>query len=157
MSITAHISKQLQEVHYGKNWSWSNLKEVLEDVDWKKATTKVYELNTILALVYHINYYIDAVTDVLEGKPLTAKDKYSFDHPPINSQKEWKEFLNSCYEKANKFAALLEKFPEERLFEDMDDPKYGSYYRNFHGIIEHAHYHLGQIAILKKIINSKKL
>lgn len=42
MNITAQISKQLQEVHFGKNWTWSNLRENLEDVDLKQATTRVY-------------------------------------------------------------------------------------------------------------------
>ena len=45
--------------------------------------------------------------------------------------------------------------PEERFFEDMADPKYGSWYRNIHGIIEHAHYHLGQIVLLKKLIGDR--
>jgi hypothetical protein len=28
--------------------------------------------------------------------------------------------------------------------------KYGNYYRNIHGIIEHIHYHLGQIVLIEK-------
>ena len=154
MSITAQISRQLQEVHYGENWTWSNLKDHLEDVDWKQATTKVYDFNTIAALVYHINYYISAVITVLEGGPLTAKDEFSFDHPPINSQKDWDALLDRSWAEAKKFADLIEKLPEEKLWEDLDDPKYGSYYRNLHGIIEHAHYHLGQIVLIKKIIKN---
>ena len=32
--------------------------------------------------------------------------------------------------------------------------KYGNYYRNLHGVIEHAHYHLGQIALIKKMFQN---
>ena len=34
--------------------------------------------------------------------------------------------------------------------------KYGTYYRNFHGLIEHAHYHLGQIVLIKKLVAASK-
>jgi hypothetical protein len=49
-------------------------------------------------------------------------------------------------------AQLVEKFPEERLDEPFYDPKYGNYYRNLMVVIEHSYYHLGQIALLKKLI-----
>lgn len=46
----------------------------------------------------------------------------------------------------------LETLDEAKLFEDFADPKYGNYYRNLHGIIEHTHYHLGQIVLIKKLL-----
>ncbi len=46
----------------------------------------------------------------------------------------------------------MEQLPEHKLWEDFTDKKYGNYYRNFHGIIEHSHYHLGQIVLIKKIL-----
>jgi hypothetical protein len=43
--------------------------------------------------------------------------------------------------------------PESKLAETFSDEKYGNYYRNIHGIIEHTHYHLGQIVLIKKILS----
>jgi hypothetical protein len=54
---------------------------------------------------------------------------------------------------AELFAEQIEKIDEAKLFEDFADPKYGSYYRNLLGIIEHTYYHLGQISLIKKILN----
>ena len=34
--------------------------------------------------------------------------------------------------------------------------KYGNYFRNLTGIIEHLHYHLGQIVLIKKLIAEGK-
>ena len=34
--------------------------------------------------------------------------------------------------------------------------KYGTYYENIQGVIEHLHYHLGQIVVVKKIIRAPK-
>lgn len=146
------MAKHFREVYVGKNWTWVNLKETLEGITWQQATTQVYSCNTIAALVFHINYFVCAAMNVLEGGPLDAHDKYSFDLPPIKSEEDWQALLNKLWADAEKFAALIEQLPEHKLWEDFTDKKYGSYYRNIHGIIEHNHYHLGQIVIIKKII-----
>ena len=49
-------------------------------------------------------------------------------------------------------AVLIERLPEGKLRENLAGEKYGSYYRNLQGIIEHTHYHTGQIAVLKKLL-----
>jgi len=151
-NTTAQIAKHFRAVHYGVNWTWSNLKDHLADVTWQQATTKVYSFNTIAALVFHMNYYVNAITKVLQGNPLNASDKYSFDLPPINSKEDWDQLVNKTFADAETFATLVEQLPENQLWETFVDEKYGNYYRNLHGVIEHIHYHLGQIVLIKKII-----
>jgi len=51
---------------------------------------------------------------------------------------------------------LIEQLPETKLGETFSDEKYGTYYRNLHGIIEHNHYHVGQIVIIKKLLLQEK-
>ena len=152
MNISEQIAKHLREVYFGGNWCLVNLKETVKDLTWQQAITQVYSLNTIATLVYHMGYYINAISKVLEGKPLEAKDKYSFDFPPIKSQQDWEKMLDKTWADVEHFASLIEQFPESKLWEDFADKKYGSYYRNLHGIIEHIHYHLGQIILIKKIL-----
>ncbi len=152
MTVTSNIAKHFREIHFGGNWTCSNLKDNLKGITWQQATTQVYSLNTIATLTYHVNYYVHDVIKVLEGEALNAKDENSFSHPPINSQQDWDNMVNKALSDAEKFATLIEKLPEHKLWEDFTDKKYGIYYRNLHGIIEHTHYHLGQIAIIKKII-----
>jgi len=154
MTIPQHIAAQFRAVYFGGNWTVSNLKEQLADVSWQQATTALHGCNTIATLVNHLHYYVRALTGVLQGGPLDAKDAYSFAHPPISSAEEWEAFLAPIWEEAEQFAALVEQFPEERLDENFLDGKYGSWYRNLTGIIEHCHYHLGQIAVLKKMHRS---
>ncbi|TPD67265.1 DUF1572 domain-containing protein [Flavobacterium microcysteis] len=152
MKPTEQIAKHFRDIHFGGNWTYSNLKDNLKDVTWQQATTKVSSLNTIAALVFHMNYYVSAVLKVLRGGPLEAKDIYSFDHPPIESEEDWNKLLEKTWNDAENFAKLIEQFPEEKLWETFINDDYGNYYRNFHGIIEHNHYHLGQVAIIKKLI-----
>ncbi len=103
-------------------------------------------------MVYHINYYVSVVLEVLQGAPLNASDKYSFDLPPVQSAEAWEKLTGKTFTDAENFTALLEQMPEDKLAEDFSEGKYGSYYRNIQGIIEHTHYHLGQIVLIKKII-----
>ena len=152
MNLTAQIAKHFREIYFGGNWTSSNLKDNLAGVTWQQATTTVYSFNTIATLVYHINYYVSAVLRVLQGEALDASDKYSFNLPPILSQNDWEKLLNKLWSDAENFAQLVEQLPEHKLWEDFTDKKYGNYYRNFHGIIEHSHYHLGQIVLIKKIL-----
>ncbi|HTM92899.1 MAG TPA: hypothetical protein VL095_10790, partial [Flavisolibacter sp.] len=67
MNLSQQLAKHFREVFSGGNWTDVNLKKSLEGVSWQQATTKVYSLNTIAALVYHINYYVAAVLPVLQG------------------------------------------------------------------------------------------
>ncbi len=156
MSISAQIAKHLSEVHFGGNWTSVNLKETLAGINWQQATTKVGSFNTIATLTYHMNYFVSAVAGVLAGEPLTAKDAYSFDHPPLHSQHDWEAMLDKTWTDAERFAALIEQLPESRLWEDFTDKKYGTYYSNIQGIIEHIHYHLGQVVLIKKILQEEE-
>lgn len=152
MNVTGQIAKQFREVHFGGNWTDVNLKDALETVTWQQATTKVMSFNTIAVLVYHMNYYVNVAMKVLQGLPLDAHDKYSFNLPPVESQQDWESLINKTWTDVENFAVLLEKFPDDKLGDVFIADKYGNYYRNFHGIIEHCHYHLGQIVLLKKMV-----
>ena len=152
LNVTTQIAKHFREVHFGGNWTAVNLKDSLEGITWQQATTMVYSFNTIAALVYHMNYYVIAILKVLQGGPLDAHDKYSFDLPPIQSQDDWEKLLNKFWDDAENFSGLIEQLPESKLWETFSNEKYGNYYRNIHGIIEHLHYHLGQIVLIKKIL-----
>ena len=152
MTTPQQLSKHFKDVFFGGNWTAVNLKDTLEGITWQQATTKVHNLNTIAVLVFHINYYIDAVLKVLQGEPLNASDKYSFGLQPITSGEDWRKLVNKTFEQAELFADRIEGLDDKKLFEDFADPKYGNYFRNLAGIIEHTHYHLGQIVLLKKIL-----
>lgn len=152
MNTSSHLAKHLREVYFGGNWTTSNLKDQLNQITWQQATTKVFDLNTIATLTAHVTYYVVVVSKVLKGEALIGKDADSFEHPPILSQADWENWLEQLWKEANHFSDLIEQVPEELLWQDFTDPKYGVYYRNLQGVIEHIHYHLGQISLLRKIL-----
>lgn len=151
MNTSQQIAKHLREVFFGGNWTWANLKDNLEGITYEKALAKPENMNSIAMLTYHIGYYVTAILRVMEGNPINAKDEFSFNVPPINSQEEWEAMVNKILAEADSLAGLIEQLPDEKLGEIFVAEKYGNYYRNLHGLIEHTHYHLGQIAIIKKL------
>ncbi len=150
--MTSNISTLLRAVYFGGNWTDVNLKDTLAGVSWQQATTKIEHFNTIAVLVFHINYYAEALLKVLRGDPLDSHDKYSFDLPPIESQQGWDQLLQTLWTNAEILAQAIELLPESKLDETFVLEKYGNYYRNLHGVIEHTHYHLGQMVLLKKML-----
>jgi len=154
MNPFIQIAKHFRDVHTGGNWTAINLKDQLSDLSFEEAFTEVPGLNSIAKLVYHIQYYYVGATKVLEGGSLDIKDKFSFDMPAFQNQSEWEAFLEQMWIDMEKFATLVEAINIEKMFDHFDDEKYGNYFRNLHGIIEHSHYHLGQIVVQKKLLRS---
>lgn len=155
MKLMDRLSKHLREVYFGGNWTGANLKDTLADVSWEEATSQVEDLNTISALVYHIGYYVTAVLGALRGEPLESSDEVSFDLPPIRSKADWERLLAKTYQDAESMASLLETLPDSKLDEYIAEEKHGKYYRSLQGILEHSHYHLGQVALIKKILRQR--
>jgi hypothetical protein len=63
------------------------------------------------------------------------------------------ELLNRSFIEVETLATEIEKLDEGILSQTFLDPKYGSWHRNLLGLIEHTHYHLGQIVLIRKILN----
>ncbi len=58
--------------------------------------------------------------------------------------------MNKIWANAENLAGLIEQLPENKLWGDFAGEKYGNYYRNLNGVIEHTHHHLVQIVVIKK-------
>ena len=151
MKLNEYLTNRLKEIFTEGKWVvGTNFKEQIYDLDWKKAIQKVEDYNTIADLTFHIHYYIAGVTKVIEGGTLDIKDKFSFDSPPIKSEKDWRILVKGFCSDSEKFIKLVENMTDEKLKDNFVDEKYGTYYRNIDVMIEHTYYHLGQIVLIKK-------
>ncbi|NNE29379.1 MAG: DUF1572 domain-containing protein [Saprospiraceae bacterium] len=155
MNHSQELTKRCREVFLdGKFIALTNYKELIQDLDWKQATQKVSNFNTIGLLVFHINYYLNGVNKVFEGGDLLIKDKFSFDMSPITSETDWKKMRTEFLSNAEVFCNHVDKLPEEKLDDVFVKEAYGTYRRNINGMIEHAYYHMGQISLLRKAVLS---
>lgn len=153
MTRNTALANRLREVLLNGKWiANTNFKEQLLSIGWQQAILQIENLNTIARLTFHVNYYLQGVLQVLNGGALEIRDKYSFDLPEIGTEADWNNLVNHFIDNAEAFANKVEGLTEEKLDEIFVDEKYGTYLRNIEGIIEHSYYHLGQVSLLKKLV-----
>ena len=151
MKLSKQLATNLQQVYFGGNWTEVNLKDTLSDVSWENAIKKTDGFNSILALTFHIHYFTKVQLNVLEHGILDGKDSESYNHPNISSQTEWEAFKQDIWEDAQRYVGLIEVCSDTLLNEAFTDDKYGTYLSNILDLLEHTHYHLGQISLIKKM------
>ena len=152
MRSTELLAQNLRAVFFGGNWTDSCMEQQLSNVSWQQAITPIAKLNTIATLTYHIGYFVNVQLNVLQGNALEGNDALSFDHPPINAPEDWQALVSKTLKEAETLASLIAKLPDSKLNAPFTDERYGTYYSNFQGLIEHTHYHLGQIVLLKALL-----
>ena len=150
--LSKQLAKQVHQVYFGGHWTEVNLKDSLSNIRLEHAIKKIEGFNTILALTYHIHYFTKVQLRVLEDGVLEGKDSESYDHPKLNSQHEWETLQISMWNDAVRYTELISALPETSLNQAFTNKTYGTYIHNILGLIEHTHYHLGQIIILNKLI-----
>ena len=155
MTRSLSIANRLREVLLNGHWiANTNYKEQILSINWQQATQKVGNLNTIAALTFHINYYLEGLLNVFNGGKLDISDKYSFDLPKIQSETDWNKLVNNFLSNSENFVNQVEQLADSILDQPFVDEKYGTYLRNVEGVIEHSYYHLGQVSLIKKLIST---
>lgn len=157
MSLSSDLATHFRNLHYGPNFTGVDLKALMDGVTMEEATTQVGSLNTIAKLVFHINYYVAIVLNVFEGGHIQGHDKYSYDCPPINTEADWQALVDKLFREADALTAYIEALPDSDWQGPFDTGKYGNNFRNINGLIEHTHYHMGQIALIRKMIREQQL
>jgi hypothetical protein len=157
MTRNITIATRLREVLLNGHWiANTNYKEQIQNLNWQQVIQKIDTLNTIAALTYHINYYLEGLLNAFGNGKLEISDKYSFNLPPIHSEADWNKLVTDFLDNSEKFANQVEKMNDSIFDQPFIDEEYGSYLRNIEGVIEHSYYHLGQISLIKKMITQNK-
>ena len=156
MSLSSDLASHFRNMHYGPNFTGVDLKSLLDGVTMEEATTRIGSLNTIALLVFHINYYVAIVLNVFKGGHIQGHDKFSYDCPPIKTEADWQELVSKLFEEGDALTEFIANLPEEQWQGPFDTGKYGNNFRNISGLIEHTHYHMGQISLVKKMVREQK-
>ena len=151
-----HLHKHFKSIFFGGNWTGVNISDTIASICVEEANYNIEGFNTIASLLYHINYYVEGVLPVFKGNELLIRDKYSYGVTEFENEDAWEDFKAKVLYNAKELLQNINELTEDKVFDVFVDEKYGSYYSNIHGIIEHTHYHLGQIVILKKLISRQK-
>jgi uncharacterized damage-inducible protein DinB len=152
MSVTKLIATHIKEVYEGDNWTSVSIADTVNDVNWQQAQQHTAgSPNTIASLLHHLYYWNGILMQRLEGNNPLIPETNGFDFGELENENDWDALKEKTHQSFIQLADAAQNFPDEKLSTSYAAGK-SSYYKNLQGIVEHAHYHLGQIVIIKKLL-----
>jgi len=155
MTETHRINSQLKRAQEGQAWHGPSLRELLVGVTAEQAAAKpIPNAHSIWELVNHIIAWEQIASRRLEGEVnMSIPDEINF--PPVTDASEaaWQATLQSLEASHRSLRDGVKKIDDAKLEETVPGTSY-SKYALLHGVIQHDLYHAGQIALLKKSMES---
>ena len=150
------IAYQLASTINGEAWYGSSLREILEDVTAKQAQAHpIAKIHSIWELLCHIEAWVNFAIGAIDGVPIPPWPAMpvEMDWPAVTdtSENAWKQAVSSFFAQHLKLVEKIKAFPDERLDATVPGRSY-NFYRLFQSTTQHAVYHSGQIALLKKTV-----
>ena len=148
------IAYALASAINGDAWYGDSLRKILDNVTLKQAQARpIANAHTIWELVRHVEVWVKFCIGAIEGTPIPAWSSIpkEDDWPPVTdtSEKAWKEAVSAFFSTHLKLVEAVNTFKDDRLDATVPGRTY-NFYHLFQGMIQHAVYHGGQIALLKK-------
>ena len=146
---TAQLAFELEQVQRGNCWIGNNAMEVLDGINWKRATFKAFaQGNSIWEITNHISHWREVVTRRITFVPLNEEEITGMDAPAMPTSEAWSKTLERFNISFEKLHQAILAFPEDKLETILTS---GTYLSTIIGLIEHDAYHLGQIILLKRM------
>ena len=152
MQLTEVLAQHVLAVHLGGNWTEVDVAHTLADVTLAEATTQTAASpNTIAGLLHHLTFWNRVVAGRARGQATEVGPTNGFDGPALRTEADWAALRADNIASAHELAAAIRGFATAKL-PDPILPNYSSAYKNLQGAVEHLHYHLGQLVLLKNLV-----
>ncbi len=153
------IADQLASTLNGEAWYGDSLREILNGVTASQAVFHpIPSAHSIWELVLHVEAWCKLADGAVQGVaiPEWATMPKELDWPPVvdTGQQAWQQAVTSCLACHLKLVEAIKSFADERLGSMVPGRTY-NFYRLFQSMTQHAVYHGGQIALLKKALRDK--
>lgn len=150
MPEISFIVDELKRAFAGEAWHGPALMEILDGVDAKTAAARpINSAHCIWELVIHLAGWEQVVTGRLRGQTATLTDAENFGHISNTSEQAWQATLATLRQNHAELLKTVAALPESRLNDRVPSKDYDVRFM-LHGVAQHAAYHGGQIAILKR-------
>ena len=153
MGEAQRIVDQLRRAFAGEAWHGPSLQELLADVEAEGAAARpVAGAHTIAEIVAHVTTWTDVVRRRLEGERIvTLPPERDWPQPEGEGAEAWPQARRRLDEAQRALAEATSRLADEALAAIVPG-KDDSVYVMLHGAVQHALYHAGQIALLKKAL-----
>jgi uncharacterized damage-inducible protein DinB len=154
MHETHRIADSYRAVTIEGAWYGPSLAELLSEISPELATTPPTPgAHTISALLQHLLLWNERVRNTSSNNPMPrwhAEEEWA--EPPI----PWNELLARWNQSRDLLEDKIREFPIEDLANQVSGRSY-PYEMMLHGIVQHAIYHSGQIAMVLSMLRPRSL
>src|ERR1700743_713277 len=138
----------------GEAWYGDSLRKILDNVTVKQAQARpIANAHTIWELVIHGKGWVSFSLVAIQAKPIPAWSTMpkEQDWPLVGNtaEQDWQRAVNSFFSTHQALVEAIKAFSDDRLESTVPGRAY-NFYHLFQGMIQHAVYHGGQVALLKK-------
>jgi uncharacterized damage-inducible protein DinB len=140
------IAQRLDVIYQGEPWFGESLQTKLKNVSEENAFKQpVNNKHSIAEILSHMDYWHKRFAAELQGKTLPEFSE-SENWPEVGDLKRigWKKLQTSFEETHQELVSALQK-ANSKLSEEL--------ITNLNGMVDHDVYHLGQIGIVKSLVN----
>jgi len=158
MNEAKRIAQNLSCTISGEAWYGDSLQEILKDVSAEQAASHpIIGAHSIWELLSHVDAWVGFALRAIDGVPIPAWPglPVELDWPPVTdtSNPAWAQTIDTFFSDHLRLVEKIEGFADERLETAVPGRTY-DFYRLFQSTIQHGIYHVGQIALLKKVSNA---
>jgi uncharacterized damage-inducible protein DinB len=150
MSEVAFIADQLKAAFDGEAWHGPALMEILDGVNAETAAARpIPPVHSIWELVLHLAAWERVVARRIQGETLTLSDDENFPQVRQPTDSAWREAVQTLRNTHAELIQLASAMKEARLNDRVLGKEHDLRFM-LTGVVQHAAYHGGQIALLKK-------
>ena len=157
MSATQRTLDHYDGVLNGEPWHGNGHSDaawpVLDSISATEAAARpIPSAHTIWEIVMHMTFWENVAAQRLAGLSagMAEVEELNFPPMPAATEENWRKTLDEFRAANHNFREALAKLDVKKL-DELTAAGKRSFYGEAHGIIEHHVYHLGQIALLKKM------
>lgn len=163
MQESERIADLSRRVMAGDPWHAGNVADLLADVSAREAAARpVPGVHSIWEIVLHLTGWVDEVRERVDGKPAgtpAVGDWPAIGRPTAARWTTVRRDLRAAYRRLEATIAQVNNRELVKPVTDFRSRKDGtglSRYLTVHGVIHHAAYHAGQIAMLKRALRGAR-
>ncbi|MGH9517761.1 MAG: DinB family protein [Terriglobales bacterium] len=151
MSEIKLIADQLNRAFDGEAWHGPALMEILDGVDGKTAAGHpIPNAHSIWELVLHLTTWERVIARRIQGEALMPSEEENFPSIQQPTEPAWREAIKTLRATHSELVQFVSTMKESRLIEPVPGKDYDLRFM-LTGAVQHAAYHGGQIALLKKL------
>jgi uncharacterized damage-inducible protein DinB len=157
MSEIERILDQMDRAFSGDAWHGPPLKPLIDGLTAEDAAKHpIKGAHSIWELVSHIATWNTIVEQELAGANVEVTPEQ--DWPPVweATEIQWRRAVQNLVDARSRLRKAVEGLRDEQLGERPAKRTNNSRYVMLHGVVQHDLYHAGQIAILKKALQSER-